>query len=161
MLNKNFYSKNMKDVDSMTNEELRIEIAEFCGKDNLWCLSKRGLYYRPNGHGYTSNASEAWVLTEQEADKHTYFKGDEAVFKVRAPIPNYPSDLNAMWEAEDKLLSEHDYNIWKIWYEHLKTEVLKIKVIDLTTGTVCHATAKQRAIAFVKTIREIKNETDL
>lgn len=27
------------------------------------------IWWRPNGHGYTSNLDEAWVVTEQEAHR--------------------------------------------------------------------------------------------
>lgn len=56
----------------MTNEEKSLRIAKFCGKDNLFVLKKRGLYYRPGASGYTSNISEAWILAEDEANKHVY-----------------------------------------------------------------------------------------
>jgi hypothetical protein len=61
-------------------------------------IMKRGLYYLPNAKGYTNNISEAWIVTEEEADKHTY-PYDEPVTKRSAPVPSYYKNLNAIHEA--------------------------------------------------------------
>ena len=92
---------NTKD-NYMTNEEKSRRIAKFCGKDNLFVLKKRGLYYRPDGCGYTDNISEAWQLKEEDADKHTY-PYDEPVTKHPAPIPDYFSDFGAILDAKNLL----------------------------------------------------------
>lgn len=61
-----------------------------------WVLMKRGLYYRPDAKGYTGNINEAWVVTEEEANRHVY-PHDEPVTKHRCAerkegVPN-PLDL--------------------------------------------------------------------
>jgi hypothetical protein len=108
-------------VDEMTDEELRIEIAEFCGTlGTHWKKLPNGNWDR-NGH----EISTAFMLKSNE-------------------FPNYPSSLDAMWEAEELLMSNYRLYIGHIVY------ILKAGEFAV------HATAKQRAIAFVKTIREIK-----
>lgn len=91
----------------MTPEAINIAVAEACGTADRWVLIKRGLYYRPNRHGYTNNISEAWVLTEAEADKHTY-PYDAPVKKQRAPVLNYFASLDAMHEAEKVLIKDDE-----------------------------------------------------
>lgn len=38
-------------------------------------LMKRGLYYRPNGHGYTSALAEAGIFNRNQADAHCQVPG--------------------------------------------------------------------------------------
>jgi hypothetical protein len=87
---------------AMTQEEKRIAIAKVCGVHNQFVLVKRGLYYRPEGQGYTSNINEAWRLPEEQATRHEY-PHDRPVTKKPAPLPDYFGDLNAMHEAEKVL----------------------------------------------------------
>jgi hypothetical protein len=83
----------------MTNEEINRAIAEHIGADDRWLIVKRGYFYRPQGHGYTSCECNAWVLPLVEAKKHEYLIGEEKVTLRKATIPNYVGDLNAMREA--------------------------------------------------------------
>lgn len=63
-----------------------------------------------------------------------------------ARLPDYPNDLNAMHEAE------------KIFDLDMQTKYLEIlcEIVDIIKSngwwTLCHATAAQRAEAFLKTI---------
>lgn len=82
-----------KPIDHLTPEELRV-IAESLGIASRFVLMKRGLYYRPNGHGYTDRIEEAWILSGEEADKHVY-PHDEPVTKHLAPLPAFATDANA------------------------------------------------------------------
>lgn len=87
----------------------KVAIAELCGTADRWVLVKHGLYYRPQAHGYTGRIEEAWILSESEVDLHVYPHGDDPVTKHRAPLPNYPGDLNAMRQALSALnASERD-----------------------------------------------------
>lgn len=90
-----------RSIDSLTPEEL-LEIAESMGLENRFVLMKRGLYYRPNGHGYTDAIEAAWVLSSEEADKHVY-PHDEPVTKHPAPLPAFGSDANAALTLADAL----------------------------------------------------------
>lgn len=60
----------------------------------------------------------------------------------RKPIPNYCTDLNAMHEAEKVLDSDE---LFRGYY---------LALYDITKSTRCpvHATARQRAEAFLRTI---------
>lgn len=92
----------------MTPSELsaiRVECAEAMGLSNRFVLMKRGLYYRPEGHGYTANIAEAWVLLEHEANKHVY-PHDEPVTKHPAPVPEFESDANAALTLAKALADE-------------------------------------------------------
>jgi hypothetical protein len=61
------------------------------------------------------------------------------------PLPNYLNDLNAMHEAE-KVLLQHMAKWWNY------TSQLAAANSTLGTGGEAHATAKQRAEAFLRTI---------
>jgi hypothetical protein len=61
-------------------------------------------------------------------------------FRVRADIPDYCNDLNAMHEAEKYILDMHDGYGW-----HLSKGVC---------FTVWHATARQRAEAFLRLLEK-------
>lgn len=122
----------------MTDEEKRISIAEACGVANRFVLLKKGFYYRPNGNGYTFKIENAWILSEEEADKHVYPRGG-LVTKQRVPPPDYLNDLNAIHDAEKTLsideTAEYDVHLRRFverWY--------------------WHATARQRAEAFLRVI---------
>ena len=97
----------------MKLESQRIAIAEYCGKGHRCVLMKRGLYYRHNANGYTDRIHEAWIVSEEEANRHVY-PYDEPVTKHPAPTPDYLNDLNAMKQAEDYMEANdprlcHDY----------------------------------------------------
>lgn len=83
----------------MSEDEINRAIAEHIGADDRWLIVKRGYFYRPNGHGYTSCECNAWVLPLVEAKKHEYLIGEEKVTLRKASIPNYSRDLNAMQSA--------------------------------------------------------------
>jgi hypothetical protein len=79
--------------------EMKTAVAVACGTYDRWVIMKRGLYYRPGAMGYTSMIDEAWIVSEKEAVEHEYPHREDPVTKERAPIPDYPNDLNAMREA--------------------------------------------------------------
>jgi hypothetical protein len=108
----------------MTPEQQRITIAEFCGWKDC-------------------HISESWasiIGTLYEVNGNQY-----------ARIPNYFSDLNAMHEAEKVLrgqqASDYDMHLWTV----LKRDWEKANV-PITTIASWHATAAQRAEAFLRTI---------
>jgi len=119
----------MKPPEEMTDEELRIEIAEFCGYE------ARQTDYK-TWAGYKDNQLINIKLFDCERDI------------INIYFPNYPQDLNAMWEAEEKFTLNQMCAYSK--------ELHKLKQHPYQDLGLIHATAKQRAIAFVKTIREIK-----
>ncbi len=94
----------------------RIAIAEFCGLADKWVIVKRGLYYRPNAKGYTGNIDEAWIVSEEEANKRVY-PHDEPVTKQRAPVKKYDECLNAMHEAEKCLKKNKPF--WNTYRKQL------------------------------------------
>lgn len=124
------------DSGGKTPEQMRVEIAKWCGTDNLFVLKKRGLYYRPGGAGYTGNINEAWVLSKDEAETHVY-PHDEPVTMHPAPTPNYPTSLDAMATAEAMLTHTP------------KREYAKYLIANHGEFGAIFATALQRARAFL------------
>ena len=136
----------------MTPEEQQIAIAEACGESDRWVIEKRGLYYRENACGYTSNLCEAWIVSEAVADTYTY-DYDERVIKRRAPLKDYLNDLNACHEMENTLGKD----IIRL-FAFMLAQVLKTTpTVDLDDQFAnIHATAAQRCEAFLKAIGKWK-----
>ena len=66
-----------------------------------------------------------------------------------AGIPNYCNDLNAMHEAE-KTIAE---NKWSLYRDNLRDAVLgPIRTVHEWCKSDLHATARQRAEAFLRTL---------
>lgn len=139
------------DSGGKTPEQMRVEIAKWCGTDNLFVLKKRGLYYRPNGAGYTGNISEAWILTNPEAEKHVY-PHDEPVTMHPAPTPNYPASIDAMATAEATLTDEEwDQYVHQLFWL-LKPSMTGDNIAHFgwrSTQLLLQSTALQRARAFL------------
>jgi len=80
----------MKPLNELTPEEKTRLLAEVDEPD-AWVIMKRGLYYRPQAHGYTSCLCDAWKCSHEEAKKHEYLRGDEPVTIKPAPPKDYTS----------------------------------------------------------------------
>lgn len=146
----------------MSDEQINVAIAEACGKDRLFVLKKRGLYYRPNAAGYTDRVSEAWIISEEEADRHTY-PHDDPVTKHRAPVPNYANDLNAMFSAEEWLASHGEGELGYQYDQKWLPQVVGAHEKELgllNTWVMTHATARKRAEAFLLTIGKLDEKPD-
>lgn len=138
--------------DKRTDEELNAIIGQW-HTGQLFTIQKRGLYYRPNGNGYTGNVDEAWCLPLDDAKKHEYNpKGcDEPVLLVAIPWKDYTQDLNACHEAENKWCDQptlpNCYSFEYIYQQALRTT---------TWLAPFRATARQRAEALVRVIEQQK-----
>ena len=118
--------------DIMTDEQINIAIAEACGLDVI-----------QNPHG-SKDRPEAWktgFFTPKAAKQRRISWPSSAIVKV---IPNYCNDLKAMHEAE-KVLEEKRL-VWK--YEMTLTR----NGGNGFNWSKIHATARQRAEAFLKTL---------
>jgi hypothetical protein len=116
----------------MTNEELTVEIAEFCGWRNI-----REQDYQSFGTDpYIDGPSQVWVGIHPESDV------DSKEYEV---IPDYCNDLNEMHEAE-KMLNEK------------QEDIMNSTLWDIMDGRkyLWHSTASQQAEAFVRTIDKWK-----
>jgi hypothetical protein len=127
----------------MTNEELNVEIAEYYGWRNI-----REQDYQPFGTDpYIDGPSQVWVGIHPESDV------DSKEYEV---IPDYCKDLNAMAEAKNLLTGEKRIGFIDYLYEIVYEVVKQDKNINAGPYSVMtqafYATAKQQAIAFVKTI---------
>ena len=128
----------------MTNEELNVEIAEFCGWRNI-----REQDYQPFGTDpYIDGPSQVWVGIHPESDV------DSKEYEV---IPDYCKDLNAMHDAEKYILD----------FGRFGDELAKVVLgytgtpEDITLNywalqRVAHANGRQRVEAFLRTIGKLK-----
>jgi len=117
----------------MTNDEINIAIAEYCG----WTKIKE-IDYQPDGTDpYIDGPDQMWLGIHPESDS------DSDEYEC---FPDYCNDLNAMYEAEELFYAKadtlegadrmRDYSKWLCYL----------------TKYPLHATASQRAEAFLKTI---------
>jgi hypothetical protein len=122
----------------MKAEAQRIAIAEAMGA-NCW--------FRPTVIG------PELVVAVVSGERNTAFWSKWRVARPEEEmgthrLPDYLNDLNAMHEAEKVLRPDGVYGEWAKWEVYVKT------LGDKLTGPddVAHATAAQRAEAFLKTI---------
>jgi len=109
----------------MTTEEIRIAVAELCG----WTVID-GVY--PRDCGYPPG--------------HPQHKQEE-----RAPLPNYPADLNACAEFEKTLTDEEfDRYVIILWDKIADTEEAQKPGRNALSCFVRGSTALQRCEAFLR-----------
>lgn len=123
----------------MTYQEINIEIAEYCGWTKI-----REQDYQPIGTDpYIDGPSQVWVGIHPESD------ADSKEYEV---IPDYCNDLNEMADAKNLLTGDKRIDFIDYLCEVVKQDK------NLNTGPYSvmteafYSTAKQQAIAFVKTI---------
>lgn len=87
----------------MKPQEINERIAKLLGKDDLYFVMKRGLYYRPNAKGYTSNEREAWRLPLEQAKLHEYPHDEPVTIQKCSQTPDYCNSLDACREFEDAM----------------------------------------------------------
>jgi hypothetical protein len=125
----------MKPPEQMTHEELQVEI----GKEHGWTLRRYedGEYalINPAGNGVASDWDPSTTL-------------ESFAYK----LPDYPSDSDALVEASAAFTATDDH----LFQVHLFDVFARTHGYGFRDGAevLVHATAKERAIAFVKTIRE-------
>lgn len=117
-------------MNEISDEQLRIQIAEWYGFRVVQTEDKEfpfQLFYRdvPQGPKWTKR---------EGALSHG--------------LPNYPNDLNAMRDAEEKLTGRQCLEYVKRLNE--TTNYLA----HVTAFSMIHATARQRALALVRTIKQ-------
>ena len=129
-------------MNTMTPEAQRIAIATACGipaEVPHWRYS-----FRAHGEEYNVETHERFRMQ----DACEVFGCSAEEFKALNPdIPDYPNDLNAMHDAE-KVLTD------KQAYRHVLCRVCadKSSPFVASLGDVVHATAAQRAQAFLRTL---------
>ena len=106
----------------MTPKQQRIAIAEACG----W------------HHTHITGNCPCGIHPKLKSDSDDY----------QQQVPDYPNDLNAMHEAE-KTLSQYNRDTYGRKLACLKSSE---GFDDTSHFTSCHATASQRAEAFLRTI---------
>ena len=114
----------------MTDEQINAAIAETCGwkwHDHADCMAKKEGWTMP----------EKWIM---RPDGELVFRHD---------IPNYCSDLNAMHEAEKILAPKNWNNFSEKWWDYCDFLTF---CCNHDTKQSFHATARQRAEAFLRTL---------
>ena len=113
----------------MTPSEINAAIAAATGRTQRFHLIKRGLYWRPNSAGYTSEIECAGIYTEEEARKRVSGRNDDPdrVTMEKVAPPDYFGDLNALHAAWETLadaekhgfrsMVAHFADVHGIWYE--------------------------------------------
>ena len=110
----------------MTPEEKRIAIAEACG----WRFAETG----PRG--------KTWVPPQKQHIKYVTING----------LPDYLNDLNAMHEAEKVLLVGTPKQIIHATNKYTNWLCRILGCLDTALFQFAHATAAQRADAFIATL---------
>lgn len=88
--------------------------------------------WKAHDHPECMAKKEGWRMPE------VWIMRPDGELAFRHEIPNYCNDLNAMHEAEKLLIKNH--NLWTNYYYSIGATI------------VLHATARQRAEAFLRTI---------
>ena len=132
----------------MTDQQINAAIAEITGSNKLVGLKKRGLWWRPNAHGYTYNESEAWRITEEEAKKYARPNDVDAVTIERFNPSDYCNDLNAMHEAEKAMDDKTHYD-----FCHKHLQLVATRGTHVKSMRACiSSTARQRAEALLRAL---------
>lgn len=115
----------------MTDEQMRVAIAEARG----YCIKE----FECVGEKY------AGLYQDGDRVADVYLKNKDVLWRF---APNYLEDLNAMHEAEKVLNAEQQLIYSRLLHDNFKGQRHYLH-IDFD---VLHATARQRAIAFCKTL---------
>lgn len=127
----------------MTPEKQRIAIAETCG----WTNTK------------TVNNPDPTPYGRLPKGEHPTMHGKEVAWDL--PLPSYLSDLNAMHEAENRIHNSKDApafarNLMKVVCGYTTDEDV-ISINGWMLYRIAHATAAQRAEAFLRTLNLWQN----
>jgi hypothetical protein len=113
----------------MTFTAQRIAIATVCGHTNIkYC------------HTVNDDGAYTVLASDQTANGWEGYDATE--------IPDYLTDLNAMHEAEKMLRPLNTYGEWPLWDNYLSI----LRDLVSNRGDEVHATAAQRAEAFLRTL---------
>lgn len=110
----------------MTDEEINIAIAEACEEINI--PTAEAFWQKPDKRGL------GWL------SQHEYYE----------PSPDYCNDLNAMHEAEEKLVFS-ERKLFRYWLQKVKSSALGNDVM-IAIDECVHSTARERAEAYLRTL---------
>lgn len=142
----------------MTDQEINVEIAEACGferlvldyesltpENDLQC-GPDGIWRTPSANKWLGNIVAQRVqcvgnyfVRVSDGQIFADFDGPDSGTNGRGQF-DYTTDLNAMYEAENML-----HGMQTHWYAQR---------LGLLLWDACHATARQRAEAFLRTLRK-------
>ena len=133
----------------MSPEKQQIAIAEACG---IPLYQDRWLYSYNEGQT-TSRGHISREAAITDAKSHNVFR-EPTGYRKRTTLPDYLSDLNAMNEAEKVLtVEQHSEYQWR-----LRCIIAGKEIRGITDFELLHATAAQRAEAFLRTIGKWEEE---
>lgn len=121
----------------MKPEAQRIAIAEACG-------------WKPDDDDDGTGWKGSYIQGNLIGMKPSFTRGKVVSYLIGQRVPDYLSDLNAMYEAEKVLTDEQ----WKSYVQRIISP-LAYMVVGISQAGVrklAHATATQRAEAFLKTL---------
>jgi hypothetical protein len=123
----------------MTNDEIDIAIAEHLGAKWNYHMTHGGWIYELSFYAPLCNDLERWGL-DKPPEK----------YEVKTRIPHYCTDLDVMYEVEEKAPF--------IYWHMLKmvTEYVDYSSYWENEKLLAHATARQRAEAYLKSIGKWK-----
>lgn len=139
----------------MTETEQRIAIAEVCGWKWYRRLATGPWEAKPHRALYHPTIVPEYVATLQPADMTERQCNEEFIWR-EGMVPDYPKDLNAMYDAEGVLTLEQ----LVAYAETLCSLTSSEETCDLNPSlaeyNLLHATASQRAEAFLRAIGKWK-----
>jgi hypothetical protein len=113
----------------MNTDKQQIAIAEACGN-------------KP--HTPSALGVPRWIMSDCEAGEISVIYRDE--------LPDYLGDLNACHEMEKVLFAKNDWRLIRAYFFWLSPNLHSDDALDGDDWKLCHATAAQRAEAFLRTI---------
>lgn len=128
---------NLSDIQEMTDEQLRIKVAELCGAK--WkCL-------------YAASHATLTMSRKGSTPNWSWCKKDAAHPIDDDTIPDYSHDLNAMQDAVASVVKKRGV-CWTVTFNHCLYKVLGHH--DHVEHEAIHAKARQRAEAFVLAVEK-------
>lgn len=129
----------------MTNDEMRIAIAGVCG----WRLKRKRFKNKKCPFGYRYEKDGVGIQSSGGLHGWGFHSSPSAM-----SLHNYTKDLNAMHEAEGMInVSDYIRSLQKVCRCYLEGEETEIE----DGWLLAHATAAQRAEAFLRTVGKWKD----
>ena len=135
------YEESVKKIKAFTDDELRMGIASYCG----WVKPHEDIRL-------TLPTDTCWISPLERTDCGECWGVGTLGFAYE--IPNYTSDLNAMYEAEElaHFKDMHYAEKWLVAIALIISDGDTDDYINIGKWNMAHASARQRAETFMLTI---------
>ncbi len=146
----------------MTIQDQKIEIAKFCGLDlTAYRFKHQGVgCEKPQWSPAYATREEAQIESDKENKRWSSQCWPVESFINPGDAPDYPADLNAMYEAKKVLSVEQRNTYWNHLYELVNGATPVAWLMQhgqLALVPILFATASQQSEAFLKTINKWKD----